>query len=203
MRHLAALVLVACTHPATPKDVVTNKPTGSPVTTPEKPASDALLAWPVPRFTPGQIAEVKACDVDKLSEQRYPKAVGIGAVPTAFAVKTTCDRAVLAAACGTRLEGAPIPPACLDALRETVKANPAFAFAGDIPGGFFGKVAFAGAPPIAAHRVVGAVIDYKWTGLGDSVAWTLTVSDATGAKPSVSVTGATAKKTDGVAAKVA
>jgi hypothetical protein len=204
MRAIRGLVIVvaACgspTPPATPPQTapkqVANAPAPDAAITAEPPASssDAVLAWPVAPFTAAQVAEVKACDVDKLAESRYPKSVGIDALAGSFARKTTCDAAVLAAACAGRLEDDAAPPAsCLDAYRTAIKANAAFIYAGSLMGGYFGKVTQVAAPAIATHALASVKLDYKWDGLGKGVAWTLNV-DALATKPAMRVTGATVK----------
>jgi hypothetical protein len=204
MRAIWGLVIVAAacgapTPPATPPPApatpVANAPAADAAITAEPPApsNDAVLAWPVAPFTAAQVAEVKACDVDKLAESRYPKTITIDALAGSFARKTTCDAAVLAAACAGRLEDDAAPPAqCLDAYRATIKANAAFVYAGSLMGGYFGKVTQVAAPPIAAHALASVKLDYKWDGLGKGVAWTLNV-DALATKPVMRVTGATVK----------
>src|SRR5215468_9142903 len=124
MRAWWLVIATACGSSAPAPAPPANHP---PPGTPSAPAANALLAWPVAPFTPAQIAEVKACDVGKLAESRYPKAIGVGELPAAFAPKTTCDQAVLAVACATRFGDDKPPPPCLDAYRAAVKANPAFA----------------------------------------------------------------------------
>ncbi|HEY1552355.1 MAG TPA: hypothetical protein VGG28_31225 [Kofleriaceae bacterium] len=180
--------------PAAPP--VANAPAADAAITAEPappPAGEAVLAWPVAPFTAAQVAEVKACDVDKVAESRYPKSVAIDALAGWFSRKSTCDAAVLAAACAGRLEDdAAPPPACLDAYRAAIKANAAFIYAGSLMGGYFGKVAQVAAPPIAARTLASVKLDYKWDGLGKGVAWTLTV-DALATKPAMRVTGASVK----------
>jgi hypothetical protein len=204
MRAMAGLVIVtaACGAPTTPTTPppapkqIANAPTADAAITadPEPPpAGDAVLAWPVAPFTAAQVAEVKACDVDKLADSRYPKTIAIDALAGSFARKTTCDAAALAAACAGRLQDdAPAPAPCLDAYRAAIKANAAFIYAGSLMGGYFGKVTQVAAPPIAAHALASVKLDYKWDGLGTGVAWTLDI-DALAAKPAMRVTGATVK----------
>lgn len=151
----------------------------------------AVLAWPVAPFTPAQITEATGCDVDKLAEQRYAKELAVDALPGAFAAQTTCDRAALAAACAARVKGGDPPPACLDAYRAVVAANPAFAFVDALADGYFGRLPLVDPPPHAARTLTGVVLAYKWDGLGHPVAWTLTVTDAA-THPSVQVSGKSA-----------
>jgi hypothetical protein len=209
MRAMAGLVIVAvaaCGAPTTPTTSATappppttsiaNAPAADAAITaePTPPTSgDPVLAWPVAPFTAAQAAEVKACDVDKLADSRYPKTLAIDALAGAFSRKTTCDAAALAAACAGRLEGdAPAPAPCLDAYRAAIKANAAFIYAGSLMGGYFGKVMQVAAPPIATHALAQVKLVYKWDGLGTGVAWTLDV-DALATKPAMRVTGATVK----------
>lgn len=173
----------------TPKPIANTPP--PPPATPVHAASDALLAWPVAPATKAQLAEVKACDLDKLATDRYPKALKLDELPRAFAATTPCDHAVLAAACAARVEDHGEPaPACLDAYRTAVRANPAFAFATQLAAGYFGKLHIVAPPTDRALKTV--VLDYKWTGYGDGVDWKLTVHDAAG-KPRFEVTGSKAK----------
>ncbi|HEX4451269.1 MAG TPA: hypothetical protein VH143_10390 [Kofleriaceae bacterium] len=207
MRAMAGLVIVvaACGAPTTPLTPPAATPPATPIANAPAPdaaitadpapppAGEPVLAWPVAPFTAAQVAEVKACDVDKLAESRYPKSVGIDALAGSFARKTTCDAAALAAACAGRLEDDAAPPAsCLDAYRASIKANAAFIYAGGLMGGYFGKVTQVAAPPISARALASVKVDYKWDGLGTGVAWTLNV-DALATKPAMRVTGATVK----------
>jgi hypothetical protein len=132
------------------------------------------------------------CDIEKLADDRYPKALTVDALPGAFTLRGSCDQATLAAACGMRLKHAAPPAPCLDAYRAAVTANPAFAFVSVLPGYYFGRVALVAAPPAADHALVNVVLDYKWSGLGQPVEWKLTMRDAT-TVPAVSVTGPSAK----------
>jgi hypothetical protein len=206
MRSLPWLVvLAACGGPpaAAPTHAVVANTPPPPVT--PRPTTSALLAWPVAPFSAAQIAEAKGCDVEKLAAARYAKGLTIDALPGAFAPKGTCDQAVLAAACASRLNDAAPPPLCLAAYGAVVKANPAFAFVSVLPGAYFGKVVIAANPPAADHPLVNVVLDYKWGGLGTPVDWKLAIRDAT-TKPVVVVTGSSAKTATTVpdlAAKVA
>jgi hypothetical protein len=189
-----ALVLAAaCGHPAAvPTPIVANTAPAPAAPPKPRPASTALLAWPVAPFSPAQIAEAKSCDAAKLAGTRYPKALAVDALPGAFAPHGSCDQATLAAACAGRVKDGPLPATCLDAYRAAVTANPAFAFVSSLPGQYFGQVALVAAPPAAGHALASVVLDYKWGGLGEAVDWTLTIRDAT-SKPSVAVTGSSAK----------
>ena len=194
----SVVVLGACgasPAPVAPRQapVVANHPPPAPA--PAKPASNAVLAWPVAPFTAAQVAEATGCDVDALATQRYAKELGVDALPAAFAAKSTCDHAVLAAACVARVKDkdGPPPAACLDAYRAAVGANPAFAFVGALAQGYFGQLPLVAPPPAASRAVTGLVLAYSWEGLGDKVAWTLTVTDAA-THPTVTVSGASAPK---------
>ncbi len=156
-----------------PKPIANTPP--APAAAPPRAPSDALLAWPVAPFTKAQLAELKACDVDKLAKSPPP-------VP-----HTACEQAAVAASCKQDPS-----PACLDAYRAAVRANPAFAFNGALAGGYFGKLHVVAPPPAAEHALRTVVLDYKWTGYGDGVDWKLTIHDA-GTKPRFDVTGSKAK----------
>jgi hypothetical protein len=189
MRLSIVVVLAACGgHPSSPPPPtpLANHPPATP--TPVQPANDAVLAWPVAPFTPAQAAEVKACDTEKLGETRYPKAMTIDALSAAFALKTTCDQATLASACAARVKDGALPPACLDAFRATLRANPAFVFANGLTGGYFGKLTFVSAPPIAARALSAVAITYGWDGLGTPVKWTVAIHDLA-TTPAIDVTG--------------
>jgi hypothetical protein len=180
--------------PATP---LANQPVPDAAITAEPPvtSSDAILAWPVAPFTKEQVAEVKACDVDKLAESRYAKSIAIDALAAAFAPKTPCDQAVLATACASRLgddASAAPPAACLAAYRAALEANAAFVYAGGMLGGYFGKVVQVAAPPSAMHALASVHVDYKWDGLGTGVKWTLDV-DGLADKPAMRISGANVK----------
>ncbi len=170
------------------------------------PAVDAVLAWPVAPFTKSQAAEVKSCDIDKLAKARYPKSVSVDALAGAFARHGACDDATFAAACAARLpDDAAVPLACLDTYRSVIKANPAFAFASELLGGYFGKLAQVAPPPIAARTLAGVVLAYKWGGLGTGVEWNVTAHDLM-TKPTLQITGANTKPvvwTDAIGADVA
>ncbi|HEY3807537.1 MAG TPA: hypothetical protein VGL61_33275 [Kofleriaceae bacterium] len=195
------IAVVSCGTPApsstTPANpIVANRPAADAAITAEPPAPaksppDAILAWPVAPFTKAQVAEVKACDVDKLAESRYAKSLGIDKLAGAFTPATTCDRAVLAAACASRLGDGDksTPPACIDAYRAAITANPAFVYAGNLINDYFGKVTQVAQPPIASHALASVHVDYAWTGLGTGVSWTLDF-DGLGGTPAMHATGA-------------
>lgn len=188
---VALVVMTACGHPATQAPVVANHPPPPPVPAPQQ-GVEAVLAWPVTPFTPSQIAEVTSCDVKKLAAARYPKDLPVDALAGAFAPHGTCDQATLAATCAARVEQAALPASCLDAYRTTIKANPAFAFASGLVGGYFGKVTLVAAPPIAGHALVNVVVAYQWGGLGQPVQWTITAGDIA-SHPTIDVTGPNGK----------
>ena len=187
----------ACTHQAPPESSVAKTPAPAPAPAPAKAAPvkaapDALLAWPVPRFTAAQIAEVKSCGAKERAVQVYPETVALDALPAASSLHGACDEATLAVACSKRLGSSDPPQACLDAYAQAVTANPAFAFADGLVGRYFGKLALVAPPPIALHPLIGLTLEYKWTGLGTERAWRVEIRDAA-TKPHVTITGATAK----------
>ena len=148
-----------------------------------------MLAWPVAPFTAAQVTEVKGCDTEKLAETRYPKTVGIDALAGSFAVKSACDQATLAAACAGRVkEDAELPKSCVAAYRATVQANPAFAFANGLTGGYFGKAVIVAAPPLVQKKLASVAITYAWSGLGTGVKWTVAAHDLASA-PAIDITG--------------
>nr|HEX4312645.1 hypothetical protein [Kofleriaceae bacterium] len=170
-----------------PSNIAPPPPAGSAATA--SGGGSALLPWPVPPFDAAQTAQVTACDVDTVAKQRYAQNLTIDALPGAYVIASPCDYAVLAVACASRVaDGAAPPAACLEAYTAAIRANPAFAVAGSMPGGYFGHATIVAAPPVARRALVTAVIDYKWSGLGDAVAWTLTVHDAS-THPTTSITG--------------
>lgn len=188
---IAALVVSgACgSHPTQPQAPQVPSNTAPPATPPAMPpAVKGVLAWPVAAFTKIQTKEVRDCDLAAVTDKRYPKTMGLDALAGAYKVTSTCDQAVLAAACGVRLgEDAEPPAACLDAYRATISANPAFTFANELIGAYWTQVQVA-APPITQHPLVSVVLDYEWGGLGTAVKWTLTANDLT-TKPSIAMTG--------------
>ena len=186
------MIASACNTPERPP-VVANVVTPPPAVTP-RPTVASLHAWPVAPFSATQLAEAKGCDVEALADKRYPKSVATDALATSFAVSSTCDRAVLAAACGARAKDAAPTEACLDAYRGAVKANPAFAFVSALAGPYFGKVSLVAPPPATTHALVAAVLDYKWGGLGTPVDWKLEIHDAS-TKPTIALTGKNGKAT--------
>jgi hypothetical protein len=178
---------VVANHPA-PDAAITAAPPA-----PAKSPPDAILAWPVAPFTKAQVAEVKACDVDKLAESRYPKALGLDKLAGAFTPATTCDRAVLAEACAARRSDkdadgdAAMSPVCLDAYRAAITANPAFVFAGNLINDYFGKVTQVASPPVASHALASVHVDYAWSGLGNGVKWKIELDGLAGT-PTMRVT---------------
>src|ERR1700704_2845596 len=93
------LVIASACNTTERPPVVANVVPPPPAVTP-RPATSSLHAWPVAPFSASQLAEAKGCDVEALADKRYPKSVAVDALPATFAVSSTCDRAVLAAACG-------------------------------------------------------------------------------------------------------
>lgn len=166
------------------KSVTNVSPTPAPVPTP---GSNALFAWPLPPFTAAQISDATGCGLASNVAARYPKALKPEALAGAFASKTTCDNATLAAACAERVDENTEPPAtCVEAFRQAVRANPAYVGIGGLTD-YIGKVAVVD-PPVAGHAIVRVAIDYTWRGLGDAVEWHLRVSDLTTA-PKLDATG--------------
>lgn len=178
--------------PAAPRPIANTPP---PPAAAHAPPSDAILAWPVAPLTDAQVKDITGCDLDKLADQRYPKALAADALPGAFEVKTTCDRAVLAAACASRKgeddESAPSAP-CMEAYKAAVRENFGYAFVTRLAAGYFGKAHLVAPPPHAAHALVRAEITYNWDGLGDGVDWKLVVRDAS-THPAFDLTGGSAK----------
>lgn len=194
------LVIAACSKGESPEKVVSNKPAVAPAQKPPAPrAFKGLYPWPLAPFTKPQIAEVNGCDTEKLAKQRYPVKLAVDGLAAAFARTTACDHATMAVACGDRLGDGEPAPVCVDAYREAVKANPAFAFASGIAGVYFDKLLVVDPPPAASHKLTKLVLHYNWTGEGTPVEWTLSATDA----PSVSVTGATAKANANVTPQLA
>jgi hypothetical protein len=178
MRAFLLVVLVTGCESGKPGKDVDNKAAVA-LTSPAPSASGALLAWPVAPFTKDQIAEVKRCDLPNAHAAKNPK--------------SACEHATVAEACAKKLKNGDDPSKeCLAEYSAAIRANPAFAFAADLPGAFFGKLAIVDVPPAATKPLVAATIHYNWSGMGEGVDWTLTVTDAN-RRPSVSVTGVTAK----------
>jgi hypothetical protein len=191
-RLLCVALVVSCGGGSSkPAEPPSNHPSPSPSASPP-PAGDTVFAWPVALYTKAQIAEVNACDMEKQGTARYPKTMKLAELPGAFATKTTCDQATLAAACGVReeTEGDPTP-ACIAAYRTVLKANPAYAFANALANAYFGRVKLV-APP-TTHALASITLAYEWGGLGTAVQWTVTASGLNGATPSVAVSGKNAK----------
>lgn len=197
---LGIAFVVACGHPA---PAVTEPPANHPRPSPaaaspaidELPASlvgpavDPVLAWPVAPFAPGQLAEVKACDVEKLAAARYPQPMTLDDLAKASAAKTTCDQAVLASACAARLKSdAEAPAACLNGLRAVLRANPAFAFVQNLAGAYLGRVVLVAPPPASARALTSVRIVYRWGGLGTPVNWTVAAKELV-TTPKLDVTG--------------
>ena len=83
---VAFVALVACGPAAKPPEAPpSNHPPAPQTPPPSEPAANAVLAWPVARFTKLQITEVASCGVEKLAASRYPKSMTIEALPAAFA----------------------------------------------------------------------------------------------------------------------
>ena len=197
MNRLPLLLLIACGgHGTQPAEPPSNHPSPTPTPVPV-PAGQALLGWPVAPYTKAQITEVKTCEIEKTATTRYPKTMKLAELPKAFTPQTICDQATLAGACGMRGESEGEPTdACVAAYVAAVKANPAFAWANELTGPYFGKVQLVAAP--TKRALVGAVLAYEWGGLGNPVAWTITARDLA-KSPSIQVTGANAKPVKSVA----
>jgi hypothetical protein len=178
-------------------------PPTPPPAAPDPAPSDGALAWPVAPYTAAQVAEARGCHVVALAAARYPAALPVALLPIAFAPRTACEHATLASACAARIKGdASPPPACVDAYVAAVRANPAFAFIGNLPGGYFGATPLVAPPPGAGRPVVAVTVAYTWGGYGEPVAWIASVRDAT-TTPTIAITGATARPAADLVAKVA
>jgi hypothetical protein len=158
-----------------------------PAPAPVPAGSSALFPWPLPPFTAAQISAARGCGLASNVAARYPKALKPDALAGAFARKTACDEATLAAACAERVDEKTEPPAsCVEAFRAAVRANPAFVGLGALTD-YYDKVVVVD-PPVAGHAIVRVAIDYTWSGLGDAVEWHLRVVDVTSA-PKVDASG--------------
>ena len=161
----------------------------------------AILPWPVAPFTADQAAAEKACDAEKLADQRYPKSMALDALPPALPTASPCDHAALAIACGSRVpDGSAAPASCVAAYRDAVTANPALAVAPGMPDNYFDRVVLVAPPPVAKHALASAELVYHWTGLGTEVSWTLAIRDANTAHASATATGAKAASQPAAAA---
>ena len=145
------------------------------------------LKWPVTPATEAQIDEAKACDIDNLVKTRYPNTMGVAALPTAFEPKTACDWAVLAVAYAARhADNEPVAPAGIDAFKRAISANSALAFKLPILSGYFGTQNFVDAPPFASQPITQVEIHHTFSGLGEQIAYSYTISQANTDKPRVS-----------------
>lgn len=189
------LLLLGCVHPApptagslgaatptAPPESAAATPTdptpatvSDPIAAPESGARSYLYAWPPPSPTSAQIEAVRTCAPLTTAQSRYPQTLGLDGL-LAQPAHGACDQAVFAAACVVRLGDDQDPPApCLDAWREAVRENPAFAHEAVLGFTYTPYVPTFAPPPTGPVQKL--VVDYGWSGLGTGVKWTLTVED--------------------------
>lgn len=145
------------------------------------PSIQLPMSWPMSPFTEAQVSEARSCDIEGLASQRYSSSLEVSQLASAYAVETACDWAVLAFACAQKSpqDSGPSEP-CLFALNETVALNPALLLRNQIFQYYLGTTSIVQAPPIAQKQLVKLFVRYEWTGLGDRVRFTITVSRLTG-----------------------
>jgi hypothetical protein len=92
----------------------------------------------------------------------------------------------LATAYAQRISGnEPLPPQTKQAFQKTISHNPGFALVTSLFYSFFGEVPPVGPPPLANQSVIVVRINYKWTGLGQNVSYSVIITHAD-SKPVVS-----------------
>lgn len=143
------------------------------------------LTFPPQPFSEQQIAEVRACDIPTLNQTRYPQAMAITQLKSAYQPVTPCDWAALALAYADRVKedpayddfNTPLPDAAREAYSTAISSNPAFILADPLLY-YFGRFNLVNPPAFAALPVTTLQIKYHWAGYGDTVSYTLLIEDA-------------------------
>ncbi len=136
------------------------------VSTPE-PVPSQPLAWPIKPADDTAIAQARQCDMTELAKTRYPEIIGVDDLAGAYQVKNACDWATLAVAYATRRsDKEPISPHAINAFKQAVSRNAAFAHTLPILSGYFGITDLVEAPPFAKGTLIRVEVHHKFSGLG-------------------------------------
>jgi hypothetical protein len=145
------------------------------------------LNWPMQPMTDVEVEEARNCDIEAFASERYSDSLGVEELSSKYAPKNACDWAVLAYACADRANGdSTMPETCLGAFREMVGDNPAFVFRNQIFLYYFGSAVVVKPPPVSQLAVTKLRVEYSWFGLGDSVEYTIDITQADSA-PQVNI----------------
>jgi hypothetical protein len=135
--------------------------------------------WPPAPLSEAQIEEVRACELETLSEERYPNDLQLEELAGAFEPETSCDWATLAFAYTPRLTyGEDFPTLVIEAYTQAVEANRGFALATPLYFWYFGQAPLAPAPPVSNQTIVAVELRYRWSGLGEPVDYEAVIREA-------------------------
>lgn len=142
----------------------------------ESPLSSAASIKPL---TDEQLRSARTCDIDGLLESRYPPATSIDDLPSAYDPQTDCDWAVLTAAYIERLDEYEEPPeAAKQVFARTYELNPAFALHSRTLFAFIDSIPLNEPLPITQQTITTIDIAYTYAGMGASVNYLVTITDA-------------------------
>jgi hypothetical protein len=137
------------------------------------------LSWPLPVPSTTQVQRARDCNIQDLVAERYPFSIRMEDFSSTFTPQTACDWAALSVAYASRTgEDEPPPPEGRAAFARAISLNSAYAFASPVLFAYFGVPTFVEAPPVTQQPITQVALNYAWSGLGDEVAYDVTISAA-------------------------
>lgn len=134
--------------------------------------------WPLPAVTGSQISEVRACDVEALSEERYPEDLPVADLEPHYLPANSCDWAVLTVAYVKRGSDEKLSEEAITAFTRTVLQNPGFIFSLPVFYAFVDRVEVVRQPEFLQQDLTAVKIDYTWGGYGAPAAYKLEIHQA-------------------------
>lgn len=179
-----AMPTITATIIPTKTPIPTNAPTPTitprPIITIEPYSNLFPQIWKLEPLSDEQRKEVINCDIEKLANSRYPKNEKSDDLIYLFEPNTSCDWAVLAFAYSERVkDDESMPDIAKNAFAQAISANPGFAFSTPLfYRFFFDAFTIVSNPPLSEQETTRVQIEYKWTGIGDPVEYTVDIRQA-------------------------
>jgi len=125
------------------------------------------MNFPLPPITTEQMEEVRACNLEIITQERYPEALSITKLEHQYIPQTACDWAALSAVYLDRLKNYdPIPEQGKRAFIQAILLNPAFLFSKNLFYGYYDSFNLVDPIPISEKEINAVHIDYQWSGIG-------------------------------------
>lgn len=146
------------------------------------PALDTLPEAP----TPEQIEEARMCAIEGLAQELYGE-LTLDELAEADAPETPCEWAALAFAYSEVLgEGVDLTDEAKAAFANAVQGNPALAFTPSLLFVYVGEVDLVESP-FAGMTITEMEIDYHYSGIGNTIAYTVRITEADSDEPVVEI----------------